>query len=111
MIYRLMVICSIFLAAMAQMLLKRAAVERYGSVIREYLNLRVVGGYSLMLVSLLVNIFAMGRGVMVKEVAAFESLGYVFVPLLSFFIFGERLSARKVLAIAIIIVGVIVFSI
>ena len=59
--------------------------------------------------SLLLNIFCMSKGVMVKEVSIIESLSYIFVPLLSFIIFKETVSWRKIAAIVVIMTGVIVF--
>lgn len=55
------------------------------------------------------NIFAMSRGVALKEVSIIESLSYLFVPLLSFLIFKEKLTWIKIIAILVIIVGIIVF--
>ena len=62
-----------------------------------------------MLGTMLMNIFAMSKGVQVKEVSIIESMSYLFVPALSFMIFKEKLTWRKVGAIAIIVIGVIVF--
>ena len=55
------------------------------------------------------NIFAMSHGVKLKEVSIIESLSYLFVPLLSFLIFKEKLTWTKIVAISVIIVGIIVF--
>lgn len=110
MIYYVIVILSVFAAACAQMLLKRGAQQQsYSSLIRQYLNGWVIGGYGIMFASMAVNIYAMSKGVMVKEVSIIESLSYLFVPVLSFFLFGEKLTWRKVGAIAVIMTGVIVF--
>ena len=51
----------------------------------------------------------MSKGVQVKELSIIESMSYLFVPTLSFVIFKEKLTWRKIFAIAIIITGVIVF--
>lgn len=109
MMYYILVILSVFAAACAQMLLKKAATIKYPSVVRQYINPWVIGGYSIMGLVMLVNIFAMSKGVQLKEVGIIESLSYLFVPCLSWMIFGEKLNRRKLLAIAIIMCGVIVF--
>lgn len=62
-----------------------------------------------MMLSMVLNIYAMSNGVMVKEVSIIESLSYMFVPMLSWFIFKEKLTSKKILAIAVIICGVGVF--
>ncbi len=107
--YIVLVILSVFAAACAQMLLKQGARQNYTPWWRQYVNGYVIGGYSVMLVAMAVNIFAMSRGVMVKEVSIIESLSYLFVPVLSFCFFRERITWRKVCAIAVIMIGVIIF--
>ena len=107
--YYILVISSVFLAACAQMLLKQGARQRYDTWWRQYINGWVIGGYAIMLGTMIMNIFAMSRGVEVKEVSIIESMSYLFVPALSFIVFQEKLTWRKILAIAIIITGVIVF--
>lgn len=107
--YYIFVILSVFAAACAQMLLKQGARQNYAPWWRQYVNGYVIGGYAVMLVAMAVNIFAMSRGVMVKEVSIIESLSYLFVPMLSFLLFRERITWRKVCAIVVIMVGVIVF--
>lgn len=107
--YYILVISSVFLAACAQMLLKQGARQQYATWWRQYMNGWVIGGYAIMFATMMINIFAMSRGVQVKEVSIIESMSYLFVPALSFFIFKEKLTWRKIFAIAIIITGVIVF--
>ena len=105
----IIVILSVFLAACTQMLLKEGARQRYDAWWRQYINGWVIGGYAIMLGTMMMNIFAMSRGVEVKEVSIIESMSYLFVPILSFVIFKERLTWRRVSAIAVIIIGIIVF--
>lgn len=91
------------------MLLKQGARQQYVLWWRQYVNGWVIGGYAIMMATMLLNIFAMSKGVEVKEVSIIESMSYLFVPALSFVIFKERLTWQKVGAIGIIIVGIIVF--
>ena len=107
--FYLLVILSVFAAAGAQMLLKQGARQSYVGFWRQYLNPWVIGGYTIMTCSLVLNIFCMSRGVQVKEVSTIESLSYLFVPCMAFILFRERITLRKAGAIAIIISGVILF--
>lgn len=109
MIYKLIVILAVFTAACAQMLLKKGATIQYPSVIRQYFNPWVIGGYGIMGLVMLVNIFAMSKGVQLKEVGIIESLSYLFVPCLGWIIFGEKLSWLKIVAIGIIMSGIVMF--
>ena len=109
MMYYILVILSVFAAACAQMLLKRGAQQNHAVFWRQYLNPWVIGGYAIMVCSLVLNIFCMSRGVEVKELSAIESLSYLFVPCLAFLIFKEKITRRKAIAIAVIICGVLLF--
>ena len=103
------VISSVLLAACAQMLLKQGARQQYDIWWRQYVNGWVIGGYAIIFGTMMMNIYAMSRGVEVKEVSIIESMSYLFVPILSFVIFNERLTWRKVCAIIVIVSGVLVF--
>ena len=107
--YYVLVILSVFVAACAQMLLKLGARKEYASWWRQYINPWVIGGYGIMFISMAVNILAIGHGVQVKEVSVIESMSYLFVPVLAFMLFKEKLTFRKICAIVIIIGGVIIF--
>ena len=107
----MVVILSVFVASLAQMFLKIGASMSHKSFIAEYLNPWVIGGYALLALSLVVNVFAMSKGVRVKEVSIIESLSYLFVPVLSLLFFKERISLRNLLSIVIILAGIAVFFI
>lgn len=109
MIYYLLVVLSVLAAAGAQMLLKQGARKDYPSFWRQYLNPWVIGGYGIMGGALLLNIFCLSHGVQVKEISIIESLSYLFVPMLSWLCFKERITWRKAGAIAVIMMGMVVF--
>ena len=107
--YYILVILSVFAAACAQMLLKQGARQQYEGFWKQYLNPWVIGGYSIMMASLLLNIFCLSKGVQVKEISTIESMSYLFVPCLAFMLFKEKITVRKGIAIGIIIGGVVIF--
>lgn len=102
-------IFNVFMAAVAQMLLKKATLQKHANIAKEYLNPWVIGGYVLMGLIMLSNVFAMSKGVQLKELGTIEALSYLFVPVLAFFIFKEKLTAKKIASIATILVGVVIF--
>ncbi len=108
MIY-LFVILGIFACSVSQLILKKSANKEHHSKIFEILNQQVVFSYGIFFCTLLINIWAMSRGVQLKEMAMLESLGYVFVPLLSFIVLHESISRRTILSIVVIIGGIFVF--
>ena len=109
--YALIALAVVFVAACAQMLLKQGARQAYSPWWRQYLNPWVISGYTLMFAAMVANIWCMHQGLQLKELSIIESMSYFFVPALSWFLFRERITRRKALAIGIIIIGVIVFFI
>lgn len=104
-----LVLFNIFIAGVAQMLLKKSALAKHENFIREYLNPWVIGGYSLMMFSLVSNIFALNHGVLLKELGTLEAVGYLFVPTLSYIFFKEKLNLEKIFAIFLVLTGVVIF--
>lgn len=109
MMFYALALFNVFVAAVAQMLLKKAAITPHKSFIKEYLNPWVIGGYSLMVFSLVSNVYVLSQGVLLKELGTIEAFSYLFVPVLAFIFFKEKLSPRKMLSIALILVGVVIF--
>lgn len=108
-IFYILVLFSVFIAACAQMLLKKAARRTYKSSLRHYLNVWVISAYSIMMGCMLINIYCLSNGVGVKSVGIIESMSYVFVPFLSWKLYEEHLSKRKIGAILLILSGIIIF--
>ena len=107
--YRILVILSVFVAACSHMLLKQGTINQSNSFWKHYINSWVIGGYTLMFLSLLVNIYAMSKGILAKEVCILETLSFLFIPILSFICFREKLSLQKIISIGVIIIGMIIF--
>ncbi len=107
--YYLFVILGIFACSLSQLLLKRSANNKHTSRIYEMINPLVIMAYSIFFCSLIINIWAMRHGVQLKEMAMLESLGYIFVPLLSIVLLKEQLYIRTVIGIVIVFFGLIVF--
>ena len=107
--YALIALAVVFAAACAQMLLKQGARKGYTPWWRQYLNIWVISGYTLMFAAMAANIWCMSKGLQLKELSIIESMSYFFVPTLSWFIFKEPINRRKAISIAIIIIGVVVF--
>ena len=108
MIY-LLVILGIFSCSLSQLFLKKSANREHKSKLFEIINPLVIFSYGIFFCSLLINIWAMSHGLELKELAMLESLGYVFVPLLSYLVLKETISMRTISAIAIILFGIFVF--
>ena len=103
------VIFGLLCCSASQILLKVSAKKRYSHKIFEFVNPMVILSYGILFGSLLINIWAMGKGLQLKEMAMLESLGYIFVPLLSLIFLKEVISKRTLVAIFLINLGIFVF--
>lgn len=101
---------SVFIASCAQIILKTSADAEHKSFIREYLNLRVIGAYTILFASTILTIIAY-RGVELKKGPILESAGYVFVLFLSWIFLQERIGVNRIIGIILIIAGIIIASI
>ena len=100
---------SVVVASVSQVILKKSALKKYDNVIKEYLNPYVIGGYGLLFGSMLLTVYAYS-GMDYKNGPVIESLGNVFVLVLGYFVFRERISFRKILGIACIMAGIVIFN-
>lgn len=107
--YYAITILNVLAAAIAQILLKKSTKINRDNHLKEYLNGWVLGGYTLMGFSVIGNIFVMNKGLLLKEVSILGSLNYLFIPLLAFFFFNERLTKKKISSIMVILIGTIIF--
>lgn len=101
---------AVVLSSVSQMLLKKAAQTEYKNVIREYLNPWVISGYVLLAMSTICVIFAF-KGVDFKNGPVIESLGFPLVMLLGRIFYGEKLTGNKLIGMALIMLGVVVYYI
>lgn len=104
-----LVVLGVFASACSQILLKKSADCCHKNFICIMLNWRVITAYAIFFASLFVNITAMSKGVKLKELPILESLGYVFVPFLSFLILKENISTRTIVSISLILIGIYIF--
>ena len=68
-----------------------AAITPHKSIVKEYLNPWVISGYSLMVFSLVSNVYVLSQGVLLKELGTIEAASYLFVPALAFICFKEKI--------------------
>ena len=106
--YFLLALFSLLLAAVSQVLLKLSAQKEYSSFLREYLNPLVIGGYGLLLVSMVLVIFCYG-GLGYLAVIVLEPISYIIVMFMSRAIFKEKIVPFKIIGMVLIICGIAVF--
>ena len=108
--YVFLLIASVLIASCSQIILKKSASKEYSSIIREYLNVRVIVGYGMMFISTILTIFAF-KGLDYKNGPIIESLGYIFIMFLSRIFLKEKITKKKIIGNSLILLGIIVFYI
>ena len=100
---------SAFLAAFAQMLLKKSADEPHRSFLHNYLNTKVITGYSIFFLTMFMNVYAF-TAVPYKYGAVINASSYTFALLLSIAMFKDRFTWRAVCGNLLIVLGIAVYS-
>ncbi len=105
----LLYLLSVTVASLSQILLKKSALKSYDAFWKEYINPYVILGYGMLFGSMLLTILAY-RGLDYKYGPIIESLGYIIVLVLSRIIFKEGITRRKLVGMAFILAGILVFN-
>ena len=104
----LIMVLGVAIAGLAQLLLKSAAQKTYQHWIYQYLNIRVIIGYSVMVLSTLCTVLAY-RVIPLSVAPACEAFGQVVVASLSWIILKEKMNRRKIIGLVVIVVGICIF--
>lgn len=100
---------SILISVVSQLLLKISANKQYSSHIREYLNPYVVIAYGMFFGATILTMLAL-RYLPLSSAPVLESLSYILVAVLGYFVLHERLSRRKLAGMAVILAGIFLFN-
>ena len=107
--YLLIGFFSVFVSCVSQTVLKKAALKEHDSFIREYLNFPVTAAYAMFFGSTLLTMLAYKK-LPLSMSPAFESSSYIFVTVFGVTLFNEKLTRKKLLALALILSGIIIFT-
>lgn len=99
----------IFIAAVAQIILKKSALIKREREIFNYLNPYVISAYIIQFGTILANMI-IHRYIDFKVYSAFAGLSYVFVILLSKVFLKEDITRKRWLGMGLIVAGVAVFN-
>lgn len=101
---------AVFLAGVAQILLKRAALRHAADTfLAKFLNAPVILGYTLMFGSSFLNVIAL-RQMPLSYTPLTEATGYIWVPLLSWLALKMRPTRRNIIGGVVIILGMVLFA-
>ena len=108
--YIAIMLCSVLIGAVSQVLLKKAALKPHPSLLSEYLNPLVILAYVLFVGCTFLTVYAY-RGVPLSLGPVLESTSYLYVTVFGVLIFREKISAKKIAALILIIAGVILTAV
>lgn len=104
----LMVVCTVF-SAISQILLKQSANRQHVSVLKEYMNWRVILAYLIFGMVLLMNTYAYTQ-VQMKYGPVLDTFTYAFVLIFSCLILKEKITKGKLIGNLIIVAGVLIYT-
>ncbi|MCF0107149.1 MAG: EamA family transporter [Holdemanella sp.] len=107
--YVIVALISGVISAVSQILLKKSSSIPKESKIKEYLNPYVICGYGMVFLCMILMVIAY-KGLPFKYGAVLESLVYFYVMILGKVFLKEKLTAKRIIGNAFIVVGVAVFS-
>ena len=108
-LYAAIMLAGTFISSVAQVLLKKEAGKEHKSLIKEYLNPRVIIAYIIFFASTLLCIFAY-RVVPLSMGPILEATGYIYVTIFGVVFFKEKIGSLKIFALVLIISGIVIYA-
>ena len=103
-LYYGILLAGVFIGAVSQVMLKKAAMRQYSSPLREYLNPLVIFAYILFVGTTLLSILAY------RVVPLLEATSYLYVTFFGVVIFHETINFQKIMGLGLIIAGIAVYA-
>ncbi len=109
MLYSIFLLVGVFVSAISQVMLKKAALKKYDNVVKEYLNPLVIFAYVLFVGTTFLSILAY-RGIPLSMGPILEATSYIYVTIFGVRIFGEKINKKKIMSLSLIVMGIIIYS-
>lgn len=108
-LYSLLLLLGVFISAISQVMLKKAAQKTYSSPIKEYLNPLVIIAYIMFVGTTFLSILAY-KEIPLSMGPVLEATSYIYVTIFGVKFFGEKINIGKIVALILIISGIMVYS-
>lgn len=106
----IILLVSVLISSFSQILLKISANKEHASRVKEYLNPLVIAAYSMFLGSTVLTMIAL-RHLPLSLQPMIESASYIFIAVMGYFLLKERFTKKKILGMALILLGIFIFSV
>ena len=94
-IYACVLLFGVFISAVSQVLLKKAALKEYDNPLNEYLNPYVIVAYSIFVLSTLLSIVAY-REIPLSMGTILETTSYIYITFFGVKIFSEKMIVKSI---------------
>ena len=108
--YAGLLLCGVFISAISQVLLKKAAQRQYSSPLREYMNPLVIFAYMMFVGTTFLSIIAY-KGIPLSMGPILEATSYIYITFFGVKIFKEKMNKKKIVALGCILMGIVVYAI
>ncbi len=109
-IYACILLLGVFISAISQVILKKSALKKYDSKIKEYMNPMVIIAYMMFVGTTFLSIIAY-KGIPLSMGPILEATSYIYITIFGVKIFKETINRKKVIALACIVSGIIIYAI
>jgi len=106
----IILLVSVLISSVSQILLKVEANKEHASRVKEYLNPLVIIAYVMFLGSTVLTMLAL-RHLPLSLQPMIESASYIFIAVMGYFLLKERFTKKKILGMALILLGIFIFSV
>ena len=107
--YSCFLLFGVFISAISQVMLKKSALKKYDSKIKEYMNPLVIGAYSIFVISTFMSIIAY-KGIPLSMGPILEATSYIYVTIFGVKKKKKKITKKKLFALGLIITGIVVYS-
>ena len=108
-LYSVILLVGTLIASISQTILKKAAMTEHESRLKEYINFPVLFAYALFFMTTLMSIWAY-KGIPLSFGPVLESTSYIYVSIIGVIVFHEKLTAKKTVALLLIISGIGIYA-
>lgn len=107
-LYMAIFLLGTFLSSISQVLLKKAAMREHKNIIAEYTDIRVIVGYVIFVGCTFLTMIAY-KGISMSIGPILEASGYIYITIFGAVFFKEKITGKKIIALAVILIGIIIY--
>lgn len=99
----------VLIAALSQIILKKAAMKHYDTWLGQYLNAPVIFAYFVFFVSSFCSVVAL-KVLPLSLMPVWNASSYFFVTLFAYLIMKEKPNKKKLIGLCVLLAGIVIFS-